>query len=52
MCFIVHRVFMVQPWRTLILLLLIRLSVNNLYDSSVEILAEEMCKYKIVEILG
>lgn len=36
----------------MILLLLIRLSVNNLYDGSVEILAEEMCKYKIVEILG
>lgn len=43
---------MVHPSRTLIPLLLTRLSVNNLYDGSVEVLAEELCKYKIIEILG
>lgn len=31
---------------------LCRLSVNNLFDSSIEVLAEELCKYKLVEVLG
>nr|XP_046255717.1 nucleotide-binding oligomerization domain-containing protein 1 [Scatophagus argus] len=31
---------------------IVRLSVNNLSDSSIEILAEELCKHKVVEILG
>uniref|UniRef100_A0A8C7XE10 Nucleotide-binding oligomerization domain containing 1 n=1 Tax=Oryzias sinensis TaxID=183150 RepID=A0A8C7XE10_9TELE len=30
----------------------VRLSVNSLSDSSIEILAEELCKHKIVQILG
>ncbi|XP_049903663.1 nucleotide-binding oligomerization domain-containing protein 1 isoform X1 [Epinephelus moara] len=30
----------------------VRLSVNRLSDSSIEVLAEELCKHKIVEILG
>ncbi|CAN9514217.1 unnamed protein product [Ophioblennius macclurei] len=30
----------------------VRLSVNHLSDSSIEILAEELCKYKVVEVLG
>lgn len=29
-----------------------RLCVNNLTDSSMEVLAEELCKHKVVEILG
>ncbi|XP_040899312.1 nucleotide-binding oligomerization domain-containing protein 1 [Toxotes jaculatrix] len=30
----------------------VRLCVNHLSDSSIEILAEELCKHKIVEVLG
>ncbi|XP_028281746.1 nucleotide-binding oligomerization domain-containing protein 1 isoform X2 [Parambassis ranga] len=30
----------------------VRLCVNQLCDSSIEILAEELCKHKIVEVLG
>ncbi|XP_071769184.2 nucleotide-binding oligomerization domain-containing protein 1 [Centroberyx gerrardi] len=30
----------------------VRLSVNQLSDSSIEVLAEELCKYKVVETLG
>lgn len=30
----------------------VRLCVNNLTDSSMEVLAEELCKHKVVEILG
>ncbi|XP_068179613.1 nucleotide-binding oligomerization domain-containing protein 1 isoform X2 [Antennarius striatus] len=30
----------------------VRLSVNYLSDSSIEVLAEELCKHKVVEILG
>ncbi|XP_029308108.1 nucleotide-binding oligomerization domain-containing protein 1 isoform X2 [Cottoperca gobio] len=30
----------------------VRLSVNHLSDSSIEVLAEELCKHKVVEILG
>uniref|UniRef100_A0A673BNC6 Nucleotide-binding oligomerization domain containing 1 n=1 Tax=Sphaeramia orbicularis TaxID=375764 RepID=A0A673BNC6_9TELE len=30
----------------------VRLCVNNLSDSSMEVLSEELCKYKVVEILG
>ncbi|XP_070822368.1 nucleotide-binding oligomerization domain-containing protein 1 isoform X1 [Chaetodon trifascialis] len=30
----------------------VRLSVNRLSDSSIEVLAEELCKHKVVEILG
>ncbi|XP_024123370.1 nucleotide-binding oligomerization domain-containing protein 1 isoform X1 [Oryzias melastigma] len=30
----------------------VRLCVNRLSDSSIEILAEELCKHKVVEILG
>ena len=33
-------------------MLLFRFSVNNLSDSSIEILAEELCKHKVVEVLG
>ncbi|KAI9544973.1 hypothetical protein NQZ68_040376 [Dissostichus eleginoides] len=30
----------------------VRLSVNQLSDSSIEVLAEELCKHKVVKILG
>uniref|UniRef100_A0A3Q3L2Y7 Nucleotide-binding oligomerization domain containing 1 n=1 Tax=Mastacembelus armatus TaxID=205130 RepID=A0A3Q3L2Y7_9TELE len=30
----------------------VRLCVNHLSDSSIEILAEELCKHKVVEVLG
>ncbi|KAM4580917.1 nucleotide-binding oligomerization domain-containing protein 1 isoform 1-T2 [Odontesthes bonariensis] len=30
----------------------VRLCVNNLTDSSIEVLAEELCRHKIVEVLG
>lgn len=30
----------------------VRLCVNNLTDSSIEVLAEELCKHKVVEVLG
>uniref|UniRef100_UPI0037E706E4 nucleotide-binding oligomerization domain-containing protein 1 isoform X1 n=2 Tax=Semicossyphus pulcher TaxID=241346 RepID=UPI0037E706E4 len=30
----------------------VRLSVNHLSDSSIEVLAEELCKHKVVEVLG
>ncbi|XP_028326373.1 nucleotide-binding oligomerization domain-containing protein 1 isoform X2 [Gouania willdenowi] len=30
----------------------VRLCVNQISDNSVEILAEELCKYKVVEVLG
>ncbi|XP_055359163.1 nucleotide-binding oligomerization domain-containing protein 1 isoform X2 [Betta splendens] len=30
----------------------VRLCVNHLSDSSVEVLAEELCKHKVVEVLG
>ncbi|XP_070691945.1 nucleotide-binding oligomerization domain-containing protein 1 [Pempheris klunzingeri] len=30
----------------------VRLCVNQLSDSSMEVLAEELCKYKVVEVLG
>ncbi|KAM9353884.1 nucleotide-binding oligomerization domain-containing protein 1 [Symphorus nematophorus] len=30
----------------------VRLSVNQLSDSSIEVLAEELCKHKVVEVLG
>ncbi|XP_056902209.1 nucleotide-binding oligomerization domain-containing protein 1 [Takifugu flavidus] len=33
-------------------LTILRLSVNNLYDGSVEVLAEEICKYKVIQTLG
>lgn len=29
-----------------------RLCVNHLSDSSIEVLAEELCKHKVVEVLG
>ncbi|XP_070767647.1 nucleotide-binding oligomerization domain-containing protein 1 [Enoplosus armatus] len=31
---------------------IVRLCVNHLSDSSVEVLAEELCKHKVVEVLG
>uniref|UniRef100_A0A1A7WS91 Nucleotide-binding oligomerization domain containing 1 n=1 Tax=Iconisemion striatum TaxID=60296 RepID=A0A1A7WS91_9TELE len=31
---------------------IVRLCVNNLSDSSVEVLAEELCKHKIIKVLG
>ncbi|XP_037533260.1 nucleotide-binding oligomerization domain-containing protein 1 [Nematolebias whitei] len=31
---------------------IVRLCVNNLSDSSMEVLAEELCKHKIVKVLG
>ncbi|XP_072316948.1 nucleotide-binding oligomerization domain-containing protein 1 [Eucyclogobius newberryi] len=31
---------------------IVRFCVNNLSDSSIEVLAEELCKYKVVEVLG
>ncbi|XP_074509071.1 nucleotide-binding oligomerization domain-containing protein 1 isoform X2 [Sebastes fasciatus] len=31
---------------------IVRLSVNHLSDSSIEVLAEELCKHKVVEFLG
>ncbi|XP_008322367.1 nucleotide-binding oligomerization domain-containing protein 1 isoform X1 [Cynoglossus semilaevis] len=33
-------------------LTVVRLSVNLLSDSSIEVLREELCKYKVVEVLG
>ncbi|XP_014897688.1 nucleotide-binding oligomerization domain-containing protein 1 isoform X1 [Poecilia latipinna] len=30
----------------------VRLCVNNLTDRSIEVLAEELCKYKVVKVLG
>lgn len=31
---------------------IVRLSVNHLSDSSVEVLSEELCKYKVLKVLG
>ncbi|KAJ0065916.1 hypothetical protein NL108_000164 [Boleophthalmus pectinirostris] len=31
---------------------IVRFCVNNLSDSSIEVLAEELCKHKLVEVLG
>lgn len=31
---------------------IVRFCVNSLTDSSIEVLAEELCKYKVVEVLG
>lgn len=41
-----------QSRRTLITVFIFRLCVNNLSDSSIEVLAEELCKHKVVVVLG